>query len=83
MRALHFTALPLLLLAACGPQEAENIQTKAENLAGALENRAEELTAEAENVTDEAVNLVDNQTDMFANLAGAAVGNNMAATNQQ
>lgn len=85
MRAHHISTLMLLFLAACGPQEAENIQTKAENMAGALENRAGEITAEAENATDEAVNLIDNQTDILANnQAEAAVdSNNMAATNQQ
>jgi hypothetical protein len=73
----------LVLLAACQPQEEENIQTKTENRINMLENRAEEVAAEAENVTDDAANALDNEASIFANQADATGEGNAAADNRQ
>ncbi len=64
MRALPFTALSLLLLAACGPQEAENIQTKAEN-----------ATDEAVNLLDNQTDLLANQAEAAVDANNMAVAN--------
>jgi hypothetical protein len=61
----------LIALAACEPEEVENIQTRADNVANMLENRADEIAAEAEKGVDEQVGILDNQTAILANQAKA------------